>query len=107
MTPDRGDPFPAESVLACSLSSSDRGERAQWIKRLRTRAVGVQGRADGMILTFAAADGLDAEIRAFARAEGECCPFLTLEVNARGNSIELAVSGPLEARRIIDEMFEA
>lgn len=105
MTPDGGDHFPAEPVLACSLSGSDQGERTRWLKRLRTRALEIRSRPGGVTLTFAAADGLDAEIRAVARAEGECCPFLSLEVDARRDTIELTVSGPPEAQLIIDEMF--
>jgi MerR family copper efflux transcriptional regulator len=105
MTPHGSDQFPTEPVLACSLTGRDRTERARWLQQLRTWAVGVRSRPTGVVLAFAAADGLEADIRALARAEAECCPFLRLEVHAGGGTIELAVSGPPEAQPIIEEMF--
>jgi hypothetical protein len=51
--------------------------------------------------------GLEAELRALAAAEAECCRFLSIEVHRAGDSLELHVSGPPDARPIIDEMFAA
>src|SRR5260370_852168 len=105
MTPSDPDHFPSESVLACTLQGGTRAERERWLAKLKDRAQAVDATPDGVIATFAAGSGLEAELRTLARAEAACCPFLDLEVRTRGGMIELAVSGPSEARPIIDAMF--
>jgi hypothetical protein len=60
-----------------------------------------------MTLTFSHDAGLEAELRALAEAEAECCEFLRLGVRRRGDSVELAVAGPAAAQPIIEEMFRS
>ena len=96
-----------ETGLACSLSGREQADRAIWLERLNERAVGVSSRPDGVTFTFALADDTEADVRALAAAEAQCCPFLSLEVERLRDRIELVVSGPPEARPIIEAMFEA
>jgi hypothetical protein len=96
-----------EGSLACSLEGEDRAERARWIARLKQRSLSATATADGVLVCFAPDDQIEAQARAFARAEARCCPFLELSVTRSERTVELAVAGPPEARELIDEMFKA
>jgi hypothetical protein len=91
--------------ITCSLSGDDPTARARWLDTLRERALGVDHRADGATVTFPAGAELEAELHALARAESECCPFLTIAVRRADGALELDVSGPPDARPVIDEML--
>jgi hypothetical protein len=91
--------------IACSLEGDDRTARARWLGTLADRALGVDWRADGATVTFPAEAELEAELRALARAESECCPFLTIALRRADGTVELDVSGPPDARPVIDEML--
>jgi hypothetical protein len=105
MSPSESHPGASDAVLACSLSIGDRAERERWLKRLRRQSLGASSTADGVTVRFAASDPLEADVRALAAAEGNCCPFLSFEVERRADAIELVISGPGDARPIIDAMF--
>ena len=105
MSPSQPHPGNSDAVLACSLSGGDRAERERWLQRLRREALGVSETDDGVTVRFTDCDQLEADVRALAAAEAYCCPFLSLEVDRRADAIELVISGPAEARPIIDAMF--
>jgi hypothetical protein len=94
-----------DAPLACSLQGGDLADRQGWLAHVQRRALAVERSADGMTLRFSHAAGLEAELRALAKAEAECCGFLRLGVRRLGDSLELAVAGPVAAQPIIDEMF--
>jgi hypothetical protein len=105
MSSTRPHPRAPDAVLACSLSGAQRADRERWLERLRGQALDVTSRPDGLSVRFAPSDPLEAEARALATAEAQCCPFLCFEVDRGEDAIELMVSGPPEARPIIDAMF--
>jgi len=98
---------PSEEPLACSLRGDDLANRRDWLGELAGRALGVERSARGVRVAFPNDAGLEAELRALAAAESECCRFLSIEVHRAGDSLELDVAGPPDARPIIDEMFAA
>jgi hypothetical protein len=55
--------------------------------------------------SFPYSEACERELRALAAAEAECCPFLDIQVRGDGHELRLAVSGPPEARDIIESMF--
>ena len=44
-------------------------------------------------------------MRAWAALEAECCPFLTMVVDAAGSVVTLRIDGPPEASEIIDDLL--
>jgi hypothetical protein len=93
-------------VLACTLTGPEQAERAGWLERMRAEAIAIDRRPDGVTIRFADDDTLEAEARALAAAEAECCPFLTLTVTRDKRGIELSVSAPPEGRELVALMFE-
>jgi hypothetical protein len=88
------------------LAGAERADRERWLERLRGQSLAVTSRPDGVSVRFAPTDQLEADARALAAAEARCCPFLRFELDRGEDAIELVVSGPRDARRIIDAMFE-
>ena len=89
--------------LACSLPAAERAQRTRWLGRLGPSALAMEADAAGVTVRFGGDEVSEAELRQLAAAEAECCPFLTLEVRARGNEVELRVEGPPEARPVVEE----
>lgn len=95
---------PTPLPIACTLTGASLEERAQWLQRLGQAAL-IEGarRDDRLELRFrpeAAAD-----VRDLVRAERECCPFLSFEVEPSGEEVRLAVTGPAEAAPILDALL--
>jgi hypothetical protein len=91
--------------IACSLSGADLSARTRWLGAIRQRALSVERRADGLTATFTPDAELETELHRLAQAESACCPFLRIAVRRADDALELDVSGPPEARPVIDEMF--
>ena len=96
------------TVIACSLTTdqyrrriADMGAVAQ--DALRSRAP-IEG---GVRHVFTAAPGVRDRLRGFVDAEAVCCPFLTLDLHDGNGGLILDVTGPEEARPVIDELFAA
>jgi hypothetical protein len=91
--------------LACALDSSASADRRELLADLRRRALAIDATADGLLARFPNNPELERELQALARAEAECCPFLELRVVAVDDALELRVSGPAQARPVIDAFF--
>jgi hypothetical protein len=92
-----------EQPIACSLSANDRELRAELIARLSADAL-VARRREGRSLVLGFLPGADVErrVREWAALEAECCPFLTMTVEAGDALLTLRIDGPPEAGSIID-----
>jgi hypothetical protein len=92
-------------ALACSLTASGRGRRAELVARLAADALIDRDRSGGLLLLrFRADAGVEARVREWAALEAECCPFLVLTVGVVGSAVTLRVEGPPEAASIIDDL---
>ena len=99
-----GDP-PAVPI-ACALPAADLAQRRADVAALAADALLEQrSSAHGAVLTFAATATTERRLRDLIAAEVECCPFLRMELRRLGGTLELDVTGPDEARRIIDELL--
>jgi hypothetical protein len=58
-------------------------------------------------LRFAAGDGIRERVEAFAAAEAECCPFLTMRIAEEPDAIVLAVEAPEDADGLLAELVGA
>ena len=92
-----------DTPIACTLTPGQREAREPQLAALRRALRSRDATPGGLRLTFDPV--AEAELRAFTAAEAVCCPFLTLDLAAADDAVVLDVSGPAEARPIIDELF--
>ena len=96
-----------DTPIVCSLAAAERTARGRWLERVGEHSLGVVKRVDGVSVLFAPSAAIEAELRALMAAEADCCPFLHFDLIRRADRIELAISGPPDARPVIDAMFGA
>lgn len=96
----------AAAPIACSLSAADFRDRRREIASLAAHALRSRTPIDdGERLTFADGDDTERQLIHLAAAEAACCPFLTLDLRRHGGELTLDVTGPPDARPIIEELF--
>ena len=97
---------PVPLPIACTLTAASLAERAEWLRRLGAVAL-IEGARDGdrLVLRFrpVAVD----DVRELVRAETECCPFLSFEVEAQQDEVRLGITGPADAGPVLDGMLAA
>jgi hypothetical protein len=97
---------PTPLPIACTLTGASLAERGAWLRRLG-RAALIDGarRGDRLELRFRpeAAD----DLQELVRAERECCPFLSFEIDRRKGELRLRVTGPAGAGPVLDDLFTA
>lgn len=92
--------------IACSLSSAGRATRAAAMAELARDALTERRPTpDGAHLRFRADPGVERRLRELVAAERECCPFLDLDLTARGGDLVLDVTAPPEASEIVEALF--
>jgi hypothetical protein len=92
--------------IACALPATDLAQRRADVAALAADAL-LERRpsAHGAVLTFAATASIERRLRDLIADEAECCPFLRMELRRLGAVLELDVTGPDDARPIIDELL--
>jgi hypothetical protein len=94
--------MPTELPIACSLGAAELEERARRWRSLAERALLHSSYQDGVArLRCRAEPAIERELRELVRLEGECCPFLDLELAEREGELVLEISGPPEAEQIV------
>jgi hypothetical protein len=98
-----------ESIpLACSLTAGDQADRRLEFGSILGR--GLLSREDtprGIRLRFRMSPGLRQDLDDLTRREKECCPFFDFRIEANKDELELEVSGPPEARPLVEGLFPA
>jgi hypothetical protein len=92
--------------IACSLTPADLRTRQADTAALARRSLRSGCRVSrGERLVFAADAGTESALREVIAAEQRCCAFLSLDLRRAGDSLELTITGPEEAKPIIAELF--
>jgi hypothetical protein len=92
------------TTIACSLPAAQYRDRTDEIRRFAHDAVRDRHAIDGGVrLTFDAT--ARERLEAFVAAEGECCPFLTMDLRTAGDGLVLEVTGPEAAAPVIAELL--
>jgi hypothetical protein len=92
--------------IACSLTATGREQRAALVAALAADALLDRERTGAtLVLRFRGAPGVEERVRRWAALEAECCPFLTMIVDAAGSVVTLRIDGPAEASGIIDDLL--
>src|SRR6185503_18601839 len=97
---------PVPLPIACTLTGASLEERGRWLRRLGEAAL-IEGTREGDRLELRFRPAAAADVRELVRAESECCPFLSFEVNGAAGEVGLAVTGPSEAGPVLDAMLAA
>lgn len=93
--------------IACTLSSDQLERRITDVSALGRRALRAREPIPGGVrLVFDPAAEIEEELRALIAAEAECCAFLRMELRATAAGLRLDVTGPDEARPLIDGLFD-
>ena len=96
-----------ETPIACSLSSDDMTERMALIDELAVDGlVDRQSTDAGVRVRLRDTPDIEARTRRLIAAEASCCPFMTFDLRRDGGALVLDITGPPEARPVID-MFLA
>jgi hypothetical protein len=97
-----------DQPIACTLTSAELDARIGDLAALaRTALLTREPLADGERLTFTGDDATERELRAVAAAEASCCAFLALDLRRHHDRLVLDVTGPPDARPIIQALFAA
>ena len=95
-----------ELPIACTLTPSATAERVEWLRRLGSASLLAGERHDGSLhLCFDPA--AETDVRAWVRAEEECCAFLSFEFDEDGRELHLAVAGPKGSEPVLDGLLAA
>jgi len=95
-----------ELPIACTLTPAGTTDRVDWLGRLGAESMlgGERGHG-GLRLRFDLA--AEDEVRAWIRAEQECCAFLSFELERGEADIRLVVAGPPGAEPVLDGLLAA
>lgn len=91
----------------CSLDRGARERRLDEIAALASRSLlELDPTPHGVRLRLRTGDGIQADLVRLIAAESECCPFLDFELRAADREIVLDVTGPADARPLIDRLLD-
>ncbi len=92
-------------MVACSLAAADLAGRHRDVAALFSEGlVSADHYGDTLELRFR--ERFEPRVRALARAERECCPFMDIEVHRDGHQVILSLDCPPEAATTLDPFAE-
>ena len=93
-----------DTPIACSLNAEELPRRLAEI-----RAIGADAllTTDGGGLRFRKDETTRARLEAIVAAESECCAFLTFDLRATADALELRITAPEGAEALADELVNA
>jgi hypothetical protein len=96
----------AEQPLACTLPADEAERQARQTRTTLGAAVLSREEIEGGLrLRLPGDDATEAAVREVIEAESRCCPFLTMAAEPRNGALELTVTGPPEAKPMIELLF--
>jgi len=94
--------------LACNIAAISPAERPRYndlIKRLRTAIQQRNELSDGYTYTLDTQKITLPEVAEWITMERLCCPFLTFQLDVKGDASQLTLRGPAGAKAILSEEF--
>jgi hypothetical protein len=93
--------------IACSLAADAAGDReSQWRELLSRAVIGRAPAPGGVRIELRASPGVRRELERLVAAERDCCPFMTMSVEATDDQVlVLAVAAPPPAAAIVERLF--
>ena len=97
-----------ELPIACTLNGADLRERlAEMADVGRSALLSAETGSGTAVLRFREADGVSDRLARIVAAEGECCAFLDMELEARDGSLKLTIDSPEGAEPVVEELVAA
>jgi hypothetical protein len=94
--------------IACTLTGPEAANRGKEFAELgRTALVSRSKTDEGIVLVFADGQRVEEEVKRLAAAESVCCSFLGFDIKTGDGSIALTITGPPEARPVLDSLYSA
>ena len=92
-----------ELPIACTLRAGARAEREELIAQLwRDALIAGERTGEGVRLRLRDDPEIESRTRELIAAEQSCCAFLSFELDRADDELVLQISGPPEARPIVD-----
>ena len=96
-----------ELPIACTLSADGLAARLELIDELASDGLLRRISTDaGLRVHLRDTPEIEERTRRLIAAEAACCAFLTFDLGREGDALVLAITGPPEARRVIDLFFQ-
>ena len=94
---------------SCTLDDQAAVRRNAEFADVIERGLRHRGRTpEGVVrLVFINKEGMEADIRALARRESECCGFFSFDVDVNDDDIVLRVAAPHDKTDYLDELYRA
>jgi MerR family copper efflux transcriptional regulator len=97
-----------ELPIACSLGADTLTARLELIAAVGAGNLLSRGtEGDTQLLSFRRDDGVRRSLEEVIAAEGECCPFLDMEIREEGGALVLVIDGPPEGASVAAELAAA
>ena len=97
---------PTPLPIACTLTGASLEERVAWLRRLGDVAL-IEGRRSGERLELRFRSEAADDVRELVRAESECCPFLSFELDEQADQVVVRVAGSRDAMPVLDGLLSA
>jgi MerR family copper efflux transcriptional regulator len=95
-----------EQPLACALPTDEAERQARQTRTTLGAAVLSREEIEGGLrLRFPGDASTEAAVREVVAAESRCCPFLAMAIEPLHDGLELTVTGPPEAKPLIELLF--
>ena len=93
--------------IACSLSAAQLEGRKEVLAQLKGGVLETQELSDGFSFRFSSGDEWLEAAYTIIKLERQCCPFLHFKLSAEPaqGPLWLEITGPLEAKGLIQELF--
>jgi hypothetical protein len=92
--------------LTCALPADEADRRARQTRSdLGPSVLGREEIDGGVRLRFPADPVIERRLRETVDAESRCCPFLAMQLRPTDRELELTVTGPPEAKPMIELLF--
>jgi hypothetical protein len=95
-----------DQTLACNLPADEAERQARLTRTTLGDSVLSRVEVDGGVrLELPGDEATETAVREVIGAESRCCPFLSMAAEPRDGGLELAVTGPPEAKPMIELLF--
>jgi hypothetical protein len=88
--------------IVCTIGEDEKADRVAMLDHMRRALIGLERTEHGLLLELPRGDGLDADVRRFARDEKRCCQFWGFAVVEGDDTLVLRWDGPDAAASLLD-----
>lgn len=92
--------------IACTLNGRQAADRQAMITQLcKDALIDTEPTAAGLRARLRDSPEVERRVRDMIKAESECCPFLSFELDHDDDHLRLEIRGPADGRAVIESFF--